>query len=674
MRLEIEEVDNTPTLCLNMIVKNESKIITRLLTSVLPIIDTYCICDTGSTDDTIDVITTFFAKHQITGKVVEEPFKDFAYNRTFSLKACQGMSDYVLLMDADMMLDVRNFDKKKLAEADSFCILQGNEAFYYQNMRIVRNNGQYGYFGVTHEYINVPTGNHNIDLAKDILFINDIGDGGSKADKFERDIRLLTKGIEDEPDNVRYHFYLANSYKDSGKFDEAIVYYKKRIEMGGWGQEVWYSYYNIANIYDTRGDMGNAVMYWLKCYNHTPKRLENIHKMVQHYRIIGEHQTAKMFYDIAKKTLAEGIPEKDHYLFLANDVYTYKFDYEYSILACYLNDFKINKTLVNIFNNCQDEGIIQNTFSNMKFYKHILPTQKLIDFTYIEHHNVGELDKEFFSSSAALIENKDKTGYLMNIRLVNYWINSGGGYLNCDDYIITNNKYMELDKDFNVTKEKTFEVEFEDKRYMGLEDVRFYLDDKDKSKLVFSGTSQHKNGKIGMYYGKYDIDEPHLRAEEVNPSFTESWCEKNWVYVNYKEENHIIYKWNPLQICKLNEEKKTIDLVETRENMPLIFQHTRGSSPGCLFKDEYWFSLHLVSYETPRHYYHILAVFDKDLNFLRHSSPFKFQGTCIEYTLGLVVEEERVIMTYSDWDRTTKVAVYDKAVIDAITIYDGKRG
>ena len=44
------------SLCLNMIVKNESRIITRLMESVLPIIDTYLICDTGSTDNTIDVI------------------------------------------------------------------------------------------------------------------------------------------------------------------------------------------------------------------------------------------------------------------------------------------------------------------------------------------------------------------------------------------------------------------------------------------------------------------------------------------------------------------------------------------------------------------------------------------------------------------------------------------
>ena len=45
----------TPTLCLNMIVKNESKIITRLFNSVVPIIDCYCICDTGSTDNTVKI-------------------------------------------------------------------------------------------------------------------------------------------------------------------------------------------------------------------------------------------------------------------------------------------------------------------------------------------------------------------------------------------------------------------------------------------------------------------------------------------------------------------------------------------------------------------------------------------------------------------------------------------
>ena len=57
-----EKKDENIKIVLNMIVKNESKIIVRLLQSVYKLIDAYCICDTGSTDDTIEVIETFFKK------------------------------------------------------------------------------------------------------------------------------------------------------------------------------------------------------------------------------------------------------------------------------------------------------------------------------------------------------------------------------------------------------------------------------------------------------------------------------------------------------------------------------------------------------------------------------------------------------------------------------------
>ena len=82
----IENTNATPTLCLNMIVKNESKIIKRLLESVLPIIDCYCICDTGSTDNTVQTITDYFSSKGIQGKVITEPFKNFCHNRNVSLK------------------------------------------------------------------------------------------------------------------------------------------------------------------------------------------------------------------------------------------------------------------------------------------------------------------------------------------------------------------------------------------------------------------------------------------------------------------------------------------------------------------------------------------------------------------------------------------------------------
>ena len=82
---KMQEVDDT-TICLNMIVKNESNIIIRLFDSILPIIDSYCICDTGSTDNTIEIIKNYFDKHNIHGKIIEIPFKNFGYNRNVYLK------------------------------------------------------------------------------------------------------------------------------------------------------------------------------------------------------------------------------------------------------------------------------------------------------------------------------------------------------------------------------------------------------------------------------------------------------------------------------------------------------------------------------------------------------------------------------------------------------------
>ena len=277
---------NTPTLCLNMIVKNESKIITRLFDSIINIIDCYCICDTGSTDNTIQIITDYFSNKSIPGKIISEPFKNFCYNRNISLNYCIGMSDYILLMDADMLLQINNFNKNMLWLNDSFHILQGDESFYYQNTRIIKNNGLYNYIGVTHEYINTPPNNKTGTIKKNELFILDIGDGGSKQNKFERDIELLTNGILEEPNNERYYFYLANSYHDSHNYNKAIEIYEKRIQMGKWIQEDWYSYYRIGLCYKKLNDMPNAIFNWLNAYNCFPKRIENLYEIMNYYRII----------------------------------------------------------------------------------------------------------------------------------------------------------------------------------------------------------------------------------------------------------------------------------------------------------------------------------------------------------------------------------------------------
>lgn len=674
----IENTNTLPTLCLNMIVKNESKIITRLLESVLPVIDCYCICDTGSTDNTVDLIQEFFNNKNINGKIVNEPFKNFAHNRNFALQACLGMSDYVLFLDADMILKVNNFDKRSLLKNDYFYLLQGTESFYYQNTRIVKNNGLFNYVCVTHEYINTPPNSTSSQIDKDKLFILDIGDGGSKNDKFDRDIRLLTEAIELDPKNDRYHFYLGNSYHDCGKFEEAISTYQKRINLGGWEQEVWYSHYRIGLCYKNLNKMEEAICAWMNAYNFSQLRVENLYEIIHYYRNSSKHKLAELFYNMANNILSKNL-NRDSFLFLHNDIYTYKIDYEYTIFAFYNNVKNISDQIIKVLNNSRDSSVNSNLITNFKFYKNVLSASKKITLSNVIKINVNNEEIDFNSSSSCLIKSKDNQ-YIMNMRYVNYYINNVGQYLNIDKHIITYNKYIELNNFLSITNEKLFESKYDGRRYIGIEDVRIF-NDIETNELLFIGTGFHNDSQIGIVNGKYDTNKNILESNELKTSFSKSTCEKNWVYVDYKNSTHIIYNWHPLQICKFNPENNLVDLIEKKE-MPLIFSHARGSTCGYKYtkqkvlsddhislnveESEIWFILHIVSYEDPRHYYHIFAVFDNSMNLLRYSAPFKFEGEPIEYCLSLVVEDDRVLINYSNWDRTTTIGIYDKKYIDSL--------
>jgi len=207
------------TISLVMIVKNESKVIERCLRSVSPYIDTYCICDTGSTDGTQSIIKTYFDQLNIKGQILEHPWKNFGYNRTLAVEAARGeipgrvgsTADFLLLMDADFIFIIKDPTfKTKSYKADSLLIKYEGQLDYRQPL-MVRANLDWKYIGVTHEYIHCPKATRVI--CDDFIFQH-VGDGANKSDKFVRDIQLLTDGIKEEPNNMRYYFYLAQSHKD----------------------------------------------------------------------------------------------------------------------------------------------------------------------------------------------------------------------------------------------------------------------------------------------------------------------------------------------------------------------------------------------------------------------------------------------------------------------------
>ena len=646
-----------PKLCLNMIVKNESKIITRLFDSVIDIIDSYCICDTGSTDNTVELIENYFKDRNKPGKVIKEPFKDFEYNRTFSLQACEKNPDidYVLLMDADMVLmkgpnfDVNSF-KQGLLKADVFHLFQGSERFSYKNVRIVKNNMGIKYWGVTHEVISTPDGTKYSQFERDIIFIDDIGDGGAKADKFDRDIRLLTQGLVDKPNNDRYTFYLANSYRDNGDKEKAIEMYKKRIEIGGWFDEVWHSYYSIGRCYNWLNQKEMAIAYWLLAYDYFPKRLENIYEIIHYYRNESKHKLAYEFYKMACKQL-EGVDRsKIDYLFLQNDVYDYKLDYEYSIVGYYYNPDNIDIARLSMRVLCAnsiEDSIMKNVLSNYKFYC------KPLEMTEIPLEGLV-LDEGFNTSTPSFCMHNGEM--VINRRHVNYYIDDNGGYIN-REHIVTKNMITYLGKTFELKYNSDF-----DGRYKGLEDIRLF---EHNGTTHFTANRGIPDGTMKVEYGTIDYENECVNSSFLTKTDGYSKTEKNWVLFA-DETLRVVYNWWPMTTYEIGHANTLINKREIQ--VPRFFELLRGSTNGIKVDNETWFIAHTVSYEDRRYYYHILVAF-ADNKVTRWSKFFTLEGEKVEYVLGFVqTKPDEFTIGYSKMDKSTDIRTVSKKHLESLFI------
>ena len=227
-------------MCLCMIVKNEAGVLARCLRSCRDLIDCWVICDTGSSDGTQELIAREL--EGIPGELHRHEWVDFGHNRSALMELAAGRADYLLLIDADMTV-VQSAPLGGLT-ADAYMLRQGDERFDYRNKRLVRGDLRWRYVGVTHEYLSCLDVERTVERL-DALAIDDHGDGGSKADKFERDRALLKAELREHPDNERAMFYLAQTQRDLGTqtgdpraLAAARDLYERRASMGGWEEEV----------------------------------------------------------------------------------------------------------------------------------------------------------------------------------------------------------------------------------------------------------------------------------------------------------------------------------------------------------------------------------------------------------------------------------------------------
>lgn len=632
-----------------MIVKNESKIIQRCLSSVVGIIDEYMIVDTGSTDETIQVIKDFFKDYpKISGTVESKRWVDFGHNRTESLQLAKKKLDvdWLLTVDADMVLVDLGFRLMDLnPKIGAYQIYQKNSVLKYTNIRLMNNKYNWKSIGVTHEYLASEENSRDI---LESIYIQDIGDGGSKLDKFERDINLLEQGLKDEPDNSRYKFYLANSYKDTQQWAKAIQWYQKRIEDGGWLEEVTCSYEYLGKCYESLEQHNNALGIWLKGYDYNPTRAECIYNAARILRIQGNNLIGYLLIQKAKEI---PFPQKDT-LFIQIDVYDFLIDYELTIMSYYANP---KNDIRNIFRDLIPknlEHLYDTIISNYKFY---CKSIKNLEIAKIDFDNILKIDG-FHNSSPGIIKNEK--GYLVNLRHVSYEIDKNtGAYLEASDkslckIVNTLNSRIQLNKSFEVVNIKTYETPDYNKNYAnGIEDIRLF---NHGSVVKFSGNHWEKHEKINVVTGDYDENESKLTYLVLDSPFTQAY-EKNWAAFLHKDKLKWIYNWSPIQIGEINNEKFTI--TETKSKFLYNF---RGSSPGVVVDNQLWFLTHCVEHTNPRRYYHAFVILDNDsLEYIKHSNLFTFESKKIEFAVGMEIIDNKLIITHSTWDSKAYLKVYD---------------
>ncbi len=276
------------TICLNMIVKDESPVIERCLNSVKGIIDYWVIVDTGSTDGTQQLIQKCLKG--IPGELHESPWINFAHNRNEALNIAKGKADYILFIDADEKLQISKTFSKEALFKDCYRVpVQGadeGKSFTFHRAGLINSRLNWVWKGVLHEELIRPPEARTFEEFQELMIFANTEDGHRCHDpqKHHRDAATLEKGLEKEPGNSRYVFYLALSYENAKEYELALKNYEKRASMGGWDQEVYQALYCSAKLKELLHKSPEAIIEaYSKAYSFRPSRAEPLYHLARHY-------------------------------------------------------------------------------------------------------------------------------------------------------------------------------------------------------------------------------------------------------------------------------------------------------------------------------------------------------------------------------------------------------
>lgn len=331
--------------CFVAIVKNEASCIRRCLESAKNICSTYIISDTGSSDDTIEVIKKAGEDFGMTGVVLQNQWVNYSYNRNIVMEAAHKTdAEYILWNDADDYYltteghypteeDAKQmFEELDSSDRSMFGILMERNGLQYQRVCILKNNQLFVWKSPKHEYLVGTKDNIRGMYSKIMVQGTDDGNTRKDPDRQKRDVKLFIDYIYQNggPKNCsREVFYLAQEYACFDK-ENSILYYKMYLELPNtYIQEKYVTLYRLYQF-------TQEVEYLEKAINLIPRRLEAYYELIKHYNDCKDYFKALMYANLASEIRN---PHPDD-MFSIIEIYHVLFDLEYGVTLYWLGKFK----------------------------------------------------------------------------------------------------------------------------------------------------------------------------------------------------------------------------------------------------------------------------------------------------------------------------------------------
>jgi len=383
-----------------MIVKNEGHLIRDTLKHLLTYIrfDSWCICDTGSTDNTISEIESFFASENIPGAIHRHEWKDFGHNRTLAFEMAYNTSDYAFVWDADDEI-VGDFRLPPLTKDWYRFTFGARGSTQYRRGQLFNNRKRWKYIGVLHECAAaIDPCDPPEDVLGDYHFVSGRRGARSKdPKKYEKDAMILEKAYHETleaNDNLykRYAFYCAQSYLSAGDKEKAIEFYKKVLTFETWCQEQYIACMEIFDQYEALSTPKEGLFYLVESFRYDSRRVECVMRLIKYYLNAGLPHVALMYY--------KGIQS-----YYENDYATDSIQEKLFVRRCD-PDFYLPYYMIIVAERCKEYSLCAKMFTSIITHKFLAPAWWIQNVMHNLQFFVSEIPKtlEYAQSILSYVE------------------------------------------------------------------------------------------------------------------------------------------------------------------------------------------------------------------------------------------------------------------------------